>query len=392
MKYLSFVAIASLISSAHAHTYVWSVWVNGVDQGTGVGIREPAYNGPPLSGSNPFGQGSGFSNGPVRDINSIDLRCNVLGDIPDPNTIKVKPGDVVTAEWHHETRANSDDIIDGSHKGAGLVYISPDPPTQNTWVKIQEEGNTIFLLKRTQPIAFNFKSDYPGENPKGTWYVTGKHSTRKGKQDVQIPSGLAPGFYLLRFELLTLHEAEVSHADVPNRGLQFYVSCVQIEVTGSGTTKLPAGVSFPGAYSYSDPGIIYNVYYQPVGSPLYQIPGPAVWSGAAPSPAAPKYGEVKGVTTAQRWSTWIGSGFSTATAATSLTIVSGTATVTKAYKANWPSTYVTPTTPVPPTSSPTTSTTVPSTTHPNATSTTTKAPTTTTTSIPSGQVPTVSHN
>ena len=38
----------------HAHTNVWSVWVNGVDQGTGNGIRQAAFNGPlkgPGSGS-----------------------------------------------------------------------------------------------------------------------------------------------------------------------------------------------------------------------------------------------------------------------------------------------------------------------------------------------------
>ena len=68
------------------------------------------------------------------------------------------------------------------------------------------------------------------------------------RQDVQIPDGLAPGFYLLRSELLALHEADVSHAANPNRGVQIYISCVQLEVVGNGTTTLPSGVTFPGAY------------------------------------------------------------------------------------------------------------------------------------------------
>lgn len=71
---------------------------------------------------------------------------------------------------------------------------------------------------------------------------------RKDRQDVQIPDGLAPGFYLLRSELLALHEADVSHAANPNRGVQIYISCIQLEVVGNGTTSLPSGVSFPGAY------------------------------------------------------------------------------------------------------------------------------------------------
>ncbi|THH01982.1 hypothetical protein EW026_g815 [Hermanssonia centrifuga] len=317
MKFaIPFVVLVSAVKSVHSHTTVWSVWVNGVDQGSGVGIREPAYNDPPTNDSS-----SGYNNSPVRDLESIDMRCNVLGDIPDPNTIQVQPNDIVTFEWHHQDRTSDDDIIASSHHGAGLVYISPNPPTNSSWVKIQEEG----------------------EGPEqGTWYVTGKQTERQGKQDIQIPADLAPGQYFLRPELLALHEADVAHIDNPNRGIQIYVSCIQIEVVGNGTTTLPAGVGFPGAYLYTDPGIVFNIYEQTADSPLYPIPGPPVWSGAAPSPDAPAYGTTLGYTTAQQWSTWIGGGFVTATLATSLTIDAGTATITAAYTPYWPATYETP--------------------------------------------------
>ena len=39
------------------------------------------------------------------------------------------------------------------------------------------------------------------------------------RQDVQLPDGLAPGFYLLRTELLALHQADVAHIDNLNRGV-----------------------------------------------------------------------------------------------------------------------------------------------------------------------------
>ena len=45
------------------------------------------------------------------------------------------------------------------------------------------------------------------------------------------------------------------------RGAQFYPNCVQIEVVGNGTVELPSGVSFPGAYKYSDPGVVYDVRF-----------------------------------------------------------------------------------------------------------------------------------
>jgi cellulase len=65
--------------------------------------------------------------------------------------------------------------------------------------------------------------------------------------------------YLIRAEMIGLHEADVSYAKNPLRGAQFYPNCVQIEVLGSGTVELPQGVSFPGAYSYNDPGVVYDV-------------------------------------------------------------------------------------------------------------------------------------
>jgi len=68
------------------------VYVNGVDQGSFKGIRIPAYNGPPGKG--------GYNNSPVKDLSSIDLRCNVMGDIQARDTIKVVPGDNLTLDWY----------------------------------------------------------------------------------------------------------------------------------------------------------------------------------------------------------------------------------------------------------------------------------------------------
>ena len=79
------------------------------------------------------------------------------------------------------------------------------------------------------------------------------------------------GHYLLRAEVIALHVASQSG------GAQHYVSCYQLEVTGGGSAN-PAGVSFPGAYSLSDPGILFTVYGQ---YSSYPVPGPAVYTGGA---------------------------------------------------------------------------------------------------------------
>jgi len=55
--------------------------------------------------------------------------------------------------------------------------------------------------------------------------------------------------------------------------------CAQIEITGSGTNTGSNFVSFPGAYSATDPGILISIYDNTGkatnGGKPYPIPGPA---------------------------------------------------------------------------------------------------------------------
>lgn len=99
-----------------------------------------------------------------------------------------------------------------------------------------------------------------------TWYQA---TLQQGAYpNVTIPSNLAPGNYLLRHEIINLALAQSSG------GAEFYPSCSQLTVSGSGTGA-PASselVSFPGAYSDSDPGILVDVsiFLAPLNILLYQ--------------------------------------------------------------------------------------------------------------------------
>ena len=109
----------------------------------------------------------------------------------------------------------------------------------------------------------------------------------KGLWSFTMPS-LASGEYLLRGEILALHSAgSLGEA-------QFYMSCAAIKVTGSGTCSPMDTVSFPGAYSASDPGVKISIYGN-TGKPdnggkAYTIPGPDVAKCGASSgtPASSK--------------------------------------------------------------------------------------------------------
>jgi cellulase len=250
MKFSAVLAVAAASQLATAHTTVWNILVNGKD--AGVGNSAGGYiDSPP-------------SNDPVKDVTSSAMTCNVPG-VKASKSITVKGGDKIAFQWHHDNNQASDDIIASSHKGPIIVYASK-AGSSYSWTKIWEDG-------------------YSG----GKWAVdkllAGSYTGVKGQHDLTLPQ-LAPGDYVLRPEINALHEG--------NRegGAQFYMECVHIKVEGSGTAVLPAGVSFPGAYKATDPGVLFDIYS---GFSSYPIPGPKLWtagsSGAAPAvtakPAAP---------------------------------------------------------------------------------------------------------
>lgn len=86
-----------------------------------------------------------------------------------------------------------------------------------------------------------------------------------------LPTCVAAGDYLLRVEILALHSAKTS------KQAQFYMSCGQLRIGGSGSTTPSSTVSFPGAYKQDDPSILINIYGstgQPDnGGKAYSAPG-----------------------------------------------------------------------------------------------------------------------
>lgn len=74
----------------------------------------------------------------------------------------------------------------------------------------------------------------------------------------QLPPGLPDGYYFIRIEHIAVHNA------ANYGGCQFFIACGQVQVIGGGTGTPDPLVAFPGAYSPTDPGILFNDYYPPV--------------------------------------------------------------------------------------------------------------------------------
>jgi len=109
------------------------------------------------------------------------------------------------------------------------------------------------------------------ERPSG-WEIAKLVGGNKGYTST-IPQGLAPGNYLIRHELIALHQANAP---------QFYAECAQLVVAGSGTSEPAASfkAAIPGYCKQNDPNIRVPINDHTI-SQKYVIPGPPVWKGAS---------------------------------------------------------------------------------------------------------------
>lgn len=127
------------------------------------------------------------------------------------------------------------DQWNSAHSGPVLDYIARCPNDDCSTFK----GDSGAVWVKIGQLAYN-------PNAAGQPWASDFLRERGAKWDVTIPSGLAPGSYLLRHEILGLHVAGQRF------GAQFYPSCTHINIIQGGSTSLPSGVALPGAYDPDD--------------------------------------------------------------------------------------------------------------------------------------------
>ncbi|TVY24285.1 putative endo-beta-1,4-glucanase D [Lachnellula hyalina] len=184
-----------------------------------------------------------YTNSPVTDVTSLDLRCNVNASTASSSTLAIPAGSTIGF-------TSSPDIF---HPGPLQVYMAsvPSGQTAATW----DGSGTVWFKIFGQGPTFGTSLTWP------TLDATQVNFT--------VPASLPSGEYLLRVEHIALHSASSAG------GAQFYISCGQVDVTGGGTGTPTDLVAFPGAYKATDPGILINIYY-PVPT-SYTLPGPSVY-------------------------------------------------------------------------------------------------------------------
>ncbi|KAG8896202.1 hypothetical protein FRB99_009022 [Tulasnella sp. 403] len=238
------VTLSALVSSASAHGFVSFLIINGF---TFSGFL-PDYD--LWQKPHPHKITRHIPNdGPVQDMSSKDMICNAgAGDAARRTTSHagVAPGQQITFRWGRWP----DD-----HKGPVTTYMASCGGSECT--NFDGTGKVWFKIDEMGLVS--------GTTDTGTW---------ASDILIKIPDGLKPGPYVIRHEILALHSAKAP---------QFYPSCSQLQVSGTGT-KVPDSselVAIPGDVYKSDQSTMIDIWKN--GQTKYPIAGPPVTKLAAAS-------------------------------------------------------------------------------------------------------------
>ncbi|KAK9464966.1 glycosyl hydrolase family 61-domain-containing protein [Lipomyces arxii] len=222
-----------LCSQVYGHGYISNFW-NPTQQPKGDCIR-------------PYIDFMHVKN-PITDKMSREMTCGHLpgaAKAPDRTCSVAKAGDKVALEWT---------VMWGAHLGPVIVYMATE--------ESMGEGDAWW------------KVYYDGYNPEKKRWATSDLWANDGLLWFKIPSYLPAGGYIIRGEVIALHNA--SYID----GAQFYENCVHINIEESDkadsvdVAAIPK-VAFPGYYTDDTPGLHIDIWtqslehYPVIGPPMY---------------------------------------------------------------------------------------------------------------------------
>lgn len=183
--------------------------------------------------------------GPLKDLDSNNLTCNAFAEpISDDGVARVgniQAGSVAEYYWN-----------EWSHLSPIHTYMARCDPDCGSFTG--SDGAKVW-----------FKIEEDAADEEGVWASQRLHDDNF-RWNITVPPCLAPGQYLIRHEIIQLTTAR------EEGGCQFYMNCAQVNVVGDGTVVPTDLVALPGAYSPTDPGILWDSFTQDPKD--YVLPGP----------------------------------------------------------------------------------------------------------------------
>ncbi|KAE8350305.1 glycosyl hydrolase family 61-domain-containing protein [Aspergillus coremiiformis] len=247
---------------ALGHTSLTTLFVDEVNQGDGTCIR--------------MDHSGNTVNFPIEPVSSKEMACGRNGETGVARVCSTKANSLLTFEFREYADNTKPGSIDISHKGPCAVYMKKvDDATADD----NAAGDGWFKIWHT------------GYDEQAEKWCTEKLIDNNGLLSVRIPAEIEDGYYLVRTEVLALHNAAFANPVDP----QFFVNCAQIFVEDGGHAKPETVDIGEGFYNLDSPGLQYNIYAQPLQLP-YPIPGPHVWEGASVTSRSLKGTEKKDVT------------------------------------------------------------------------------------------------
>ncbi|PYH91886.1 hypothetical protein BO71DRAFT_384765 [Aspergillus ellipticus CBS 707.79] len=216
MKYLPLV-IAALAQSGSAHYIFSKLVVNGEESSDWQYIRETTRSEcyMPTKWTNTFDN---------LTPSDSDFRCNLgsFSNAAKTEVAEVAAGDTIAMKLFYDGTIG--------HPGPGQVYMSKAPSGN-----IQEYEGDGDWFKIWEKTLCDDNKDLTTD----AWCAYGMSGF-----EFQIPAATPAGEYLVRAEHVGLHGAQSNEAE-------FFYSCAQIKVTGSGSGSPSLAYKIPGIYNDS---------------------------------------------------------------------------------------------------------------------------------------------
>jgi hypothetical protein len=214
-----FSSLLALLPLASAHGAVTSYSIGGK--------AYPGYEGFSPSSSPQTIQRQWKNYDPTMTVTDMNMRCN--GGTSAQLSATIKAGENITAIWKQWTHQQGPVMVWMYDCGADFKSCAGD---KASWFKIDQMGMWGSVMNSNN------------------WATAMVYKNLKWSS--KIPANLKPGNYLIRHELLALHQANTP---------QFYAECAQLVVEGNGTAAPPASFlkKIPGYAPQADPGVTVSI-------------------------------------------------------------------------------------------------------------------------------------